>query len=160
MRDSAGEVGSPVRKGGEDVTLYLHLSRYGRYNYAIGSNIFAARAAGINVQRHIASVYVLSGALAGLTGMFFFLRLGSGAPTSGTDAELTAIAAVVIGGASLTGGTGRMSGTILGAFVLTVVTDGLIFIDIQPTWDQVVVGAFIALAATLQALRPGTKRWQ
>ncbi len=133
--------------------LYLHASRYGRYTFAIGSNSFAARAAGINVQRHVASIYVLSGALAGLTGMFFYLRLGSGAPTSGQDAELTAIAAVVIGGSSLFGGSGRMSGTVLGAFVLTVVTDGLIFINIQPTWNQVVVGAFIFFAAALQALR-------
>lgn len=138
------------------LALYLHNSRYGRYTYAIGSNQFAARAAGINVQRHVASIYVLSGVLAGLTGMFFFLRLGSGAPTSGNDAELTAIAAVVIGGANLMGGSGRMSGTILGAFVLTVVTDGLIFINIQPTWDQVVVGAFIFFAAAVQSLRPGS----
>jgi ribose transport system permease protein len=139
------------------LALYLHGSRYGRYTFAIGSNQFAARAAGINVQRHLASIYVLAGALAGLTGMFFFLRLGSGAPTSGDNAELTAIAAVVIGGANLMGGSGRMSGTILGACVLTVVTDGLIFINIQPTWDQVVVGAFIFFAAALQALRPSSR---
>jgi ribose transport system permease protein len=139
------------------LALYLHNSRYGRYTFAIGSNQFAARAAGINVQRHVASIYVLSGTLAGLTGMFFFIRLGSGAPTSGNDYELTAIAAVVIGGASLMGGSGRMTGTILGAFVLTVVTDGLIFINVQPTWDQVVVGAFIFFAAALQALRPGNR---
>ncbi len=136
------------------LALYLHNSRYGRYTFAIGSNQFAARAAGINVRRHVASIYILAGTLAGLTGMFFFLRLGSGAPTSGDNAELTAIAAVVIGGANLMGGSGRMSGTILGACVLTVVTDGLIFINIQPTWDQVVVGAFIFFAAALQVLRP------
>ena len=136
----------------------LHVSRYGRYNFAIGSNSFAARAAGINVQRHIASVYVLSGILAGLTGMFFYIRLGSGAPTSGTGSELDAIAAVVIGGASLNGGVGLIWGTVLGAGILTVVTDGLIFINVQPTWNQVVVAAFIALAAVLQSLRPGVRR--
>ena len=136
----------------------LHLTRYGRYNFAIGSNDFAARAAGINVKRHIASVYVISGILAGLTGLFFYIRLGSGAPTSGTGAELDAIAAVVIGGASLTGGVGRISGTFLGAAILTVVTDGLIFINVQPTWNQVVVAAFIALAAVLQSMRPASRK--
>jgi ribose transport system permease protein len=135
----------------------LHVSRYGRYNFAIGSNEFAARAAGINVKRHIASVYMLSGLLAGLTGMFFYIRLSSGAPTSGIGSELDAIAAVVIGGASLTGGVGLIWGTVLGAAILTVVTDGLIFINVQPTWNQVVVAAFIALAAVLQSIRPGVR---
>ncbi|MHB1783715.1 MAG: ABC transporter permease [Acidimicrobiales bacterium] len=137
------------------LTLVLHFTAYGRYNFAIGSNSFAARAAGIDVKRHIASVYVIAGILAGLTGMFFYIRLGAGAPTSGIGDELNAIAAVVIGGVSLFGGVGLMYGTILGAMILTVVTDGLIFINIQPTWNQVVVGAIIALAVVLQSLRPG-----
>lgn len=138
--------------------IVLHLTRYGRYTYAIGSNSFAARAAGINVQRHVGSIYVLSGFLAGLTGMFYFMQLGSGAPTSGDGFELTAIAAVVIGGASLTGGRGRMSGTVLGVFVLTVVTFGLVFINVPPAWTQIVVGGFIALAAALQSLRPSGRK--
>lgn len=138
--------------------LVLHNTRYGRYNFAIGSNDFAARAAGINVKRHIASVYVLAGILAGLTGMFFFVKGGGGAATTGIGAELNAIAAVVIGGASLQGGVGRLSGTVLGAMILTVVVDGLIFINVAPTWNQVVVAAFIALAATLQTIRPQSRR--
>ena len=138
--------------------IVLHLTKYGRYTYAIGSNAFAARAVGINVQRHVGSVYILSGFLAGLTGMFYFMQLGSGAPTSGDGFELTAIAAVVIGGASLTGGRGRMSGTVLGVFVLTVVTFGLVFINVPPAWTQIVVGGFIALAATLQSLRPSGRK--
>ena len=135
--------------------LILHLTIYGRYNFAIGSNEFAARAAGISVRRHLVSVYVLSGVLAGLTGMFFYIRSGSGAATTGVtnSANLLAIAAVVIGGASLYGGVGRWSGTMLGAAVLTVVSDGLIFINVPPTWIQVVVGALIALAALLQTFR-------
>lgn len=142
--------------------LLLHFTRYGRYNFAIGSNSFAARVAGINVQRHIASVYVLSGALAGLTGMFFYIRGGSGAPTTGVtnSANLQAIAAVVIGGASLTGGVGRYTGTLLGAAILTVVTDGLIFINVPPTWIQVVVAGLIAVATILQSIRPAMKREQ
>ncbi len=137
------------------LSLVLHFTAYGRYNFAIGSNAFAARVAGIDVRRHVASVYVVAGVLAGLTGMFFYIRLGAGAPTSGIGDELNAIAAVVIGGVSLVGGVGMMTGTILGAMILTVVTDGLIFINIQPTWNQVVVGAIIALAVVLQSLRPG-----
>jgi ribose transport system permease protein len=138
--------------------LFLHKSRFGRYTYAIGSNPFAARAAGINVQRHITKVYVLSGVLAGLAGMFFYLRLGSGAPTSGKGMELNAIAAVVIGGAALSGGVGRISGTVLGALVLTTVTSGLIIIGVNPNWNQVVVAVLIAVAAAVQSLRPSDGR--
>ena len=133
--------------------LFLHYSRFGRYTFAIGSSTFAARAAGVNVKRHLASVYMLSGLMAGLTGMFIYLRLGSGAPTSGNGAELDAIAAVVIGGASLTGGTGRLTGTILGALIITTVTSGLLISNVQANWNQVAVATLIAAAATLQALR-------
>jgi ribose transport system permease protein len=138
--------------------FFLHKARFGRYTYAIGSNSFAARAAGINVQRHITKIYVLSGVLAGLAGMFFYLRLGSGAPTSGKGMELNAIAAVVIGGAALSGGVGRVSGTVLGALVLTTVTSGLIIIGVNPNWNQVVVAVLIAVAASVQSLRPSDGR--
>ncbi len=138
--------------------LSLHFTRYGRYTFAIGSDAFAARAAGINVRRHVTSVYVLSGLLAGLTGMFVYMRLGSGAPTAGQGNELQAIAAVVIGGASLSGGVGRLSGTVLGALIINVVTSGLIISNIQANWDQVAVALLIAVAATMQALRPARRR--
>ncbi len=140
--------------------VVLHFTAYGRYTFAIGSNAFAARAAGIAVRRHLVSIYVTSGILAGLTGMFFYIRSGSGAATTGVSnsANLIAIAAVVIGGASLTGGIGRWAGTMLGAAVLTVVSDGLIFINVPPTWIQVVVGALIAVAALLQTFRRRSRR--
>ena len=140
--------------------LFLHLSRYGRYTFAIGSNAFAARAAGINVRRHLVSVYVLSGLLAGLTGMLFYMQLGSGAPTSGSGAELVAIAAVVIGGVSLTGGVGRLTGTIIGALILAAVTNGLVLSNVSPNYNQVAVAICIAAAASLQALRPANRRQQ
>lgn len=133
--------------------LFLHAARFGRYTYAIGSNAFAARAAGINVDRHLTMVYALSGLLAGLAGMFFYLRLGSGAPTSGAGSELDAIAAVVIGGAALSGGVGRMTGTVLGALILTTVTSGLIIIGVAPNWKQVVVAVLIAAAVFAQGIR-------
>jgi len=140
------------------IWAFLHKARFGRYTYAIGSNSFAARAAGINVKRHIARVYIVSGLLAGLAGFFFYLRLNGGAPTSGSGMELDAIAAVVIGGAALTGGVGRVSGTALGALILTTVTSGLIIIGVDPQWKRVVVAAFIAVAATFQALQKSQVR--
>lgn len=133
--------------------LFLHKARFGRYTYALGSNAFAARAAGISVKGQITKVYMLSGLLAGFAGFFFYLRLGSGAPTSGSGMELDAIAAVVIGGAALAGGIGRISGTVLGALILTTVTSGLIMIGVQPSWKRVVVAVLIAVAVSVQALR-------
>ena len=137
--------------------LFMHKAKFGRYNYAIGSNTFAARGAGINVKRHLTKVYVLSGALSGLAGMYFYIRLGSGSPSSGASGELMAIAAVVIGGTSLAGGTGRMSGTVIGALILTTVTSGLIIIGVAPNWKDVVVAVLIAGAVFTQGLRTWTK---
>lgn len=142
--------------------LSLHFTRYGRINFAIGSNSFAARAAGINVKRHIASVYIWAGILSGLVGMFYYIRIGTGSPITGQNSNLTAIACVVIGGVALIGGSGSVLGTILGAIILTLIGDGLIFVNVQPTWDPVVVGAFILVAVTLQQFRgkfsiPGLK---
>ncbi len=138
--------------------LYLHRARFGRYTFAIGSNPFAALAAGINVKRQISKIYLLSGLLAGLAGMFLYIRLGSGAPTSGAGNELDAIAAVVIGGVALSGGVGRMTGTVLGSLILATVTSGLIIIGVEPNWKQVVVAVLIAAAVSLQALRVKGKR--
>lgn len=133
--------------------LFLHKARFGRYTFAIGSNEFAARAAGINTKRHLTKIYILSGVLAGLAGYYYYLRLGCGAPTSGLGGELQAIAAVVIGGAALSGGEGRLSGTVLGALILTTVTSGLIIINVAANWKQVVVAILIAAAVLLQEAR-------
>ncbi len=128
-------------------------NRFGRYTYAIGSNSFAARAAGINVNRHLAKVYILSSVLAGLAGFYYYLLLSVGAPTSGQGGELQAIAAVVIGGTALAGGTGKLSGTVLGALILTTVTSGLIMINVAANWKQVVVAILIAVAVLIQEFR-------
>jgi ribose transport system permease protein len=138
--------------------LFLHKARFGLYTYAIGSNSFAASAAGINVQRHITKVYALSGALAGLAGMYVYLRLGAGSPSSGTGRELDAIAAVVIGGASLAGGVGRIWGTILGALILFTIQSGLIMIGVAPDWKKVVVAVLIAAAVAAQALQKNGRK--
>ncbi|RIJ76171.1 ABC transporter permease [Nakamurella silvestris] len=130
--------------------LMLDQSRFGRWTYAVGSNTFAARGAGIPVKRHLVKVYALSGVLAGLAGVYVYFRLGSGSPTSGQGQELNAIAAAVIGGLALTGGSGKLSGTVLGALITTSVLSGLILIGVAPNWQQVVVGALIAGAVALQ----------
>jgi ribose transport system permease protein len=133
--------------------LFLHRARFGRYTFAIGGNAFAATASGISVRKHIAKVYILSGCFAGGAGMILYLQLGSGSPSAGVSDELTAIAAVVIGGASLMGGAARIGGSILGALLLSVLTSGLIIINVDANWNQIVVAILIAAAASLQALR-------
>ncbi|MBA4247873.1 MAG: ABC transporter permease [Microbacterium sp.] len=138
--------------------LYLHKARVGLYTYAIGSNAFAARAAGINVARHLTWVYALSGALAGLAGIYVYIRLGAGSPSSGTGRELDAIAAVVIGGVSLMGGIGRLPGVVIGALILFTVQSGLIMIGVEPDWKKVVVAVLIAAAVAAQVLRKSDGR--
>ena len=133
--------------------LFMHKARFGRYTFAIGSNAFAARSAGINVNRHLVKIYALSGALAGIAGMYFYLRLGVGSPTSGQSGELNAIAAVVIGGASLSGGVGKLLGTALGSLILVTVTSGLMIIGVAANWNQVVVAILIAAAVFSQGIR-------
>lgn len=138
--------------------LYLHKSRFGRYTFAIGSNPFAARAAGINVNRHLTKVYVLSSLLSAVAGYYFYLRLSVGAPTTGVGAELQAIAAVVIGGVALSGGQGNYFGTILGAAIISVVASGLLFINVPANWKQVVVSILIFVAVFLQQLRTRVRK--
>lgn len=129
---------------------FMSRARFGRWTYAIGSNAFAARGSGINVERHLIKLYLLSGILAALAGAFVYFRLGSGSPLSGRGGELSAIAATVIGGVSLFGGTGKLSGVVLGALITTSVLSGLILIGVQPNWQQIVVAALIALAVGIQ----------
>lgn len=130
--------------------IFLRYSRFGRWTYAIGSNEFAARGAGIPVSRHLLKIYVLSGVMAALAGSFVYFRLGSGSPLSGRGGELTAIAATVIGGVNLHGGIGKLSGVILGALITTTVISGLIMIRVEPNWQQVVVASLIAFAVGMQ----------
>lgn len=132
--------------------IALERTEFGRWTYAIGSNPFASRGAGINVDRHLMKIYAISGVLSAMAGVFVYFRLGSGSPTSGQGQELAAIAAAVIGGTSLFGGSGRMSGTVLGALITTAVLSGLILIGVAPNWQQVVIGVLIALAVGVQQL--------
>jgi ribose/xylose/arabinose/galactoside ABC-type transport system permease subunit len=124
----------------------------GRAMYAIGGNHEAARFSGINVNRQTLVVYVLSGLFAAVAGMILAGRLSSAQPTAGTGYELDAIAAVVIGGASLSGGSGRAVGTLIGALILAVIRNGMNLLQVSSFWQQVVIGAVIAVAALTDTL--------
>ncbi|WP_223199134.1 ABC transporter permease [Solihabitans fulvus] len=133
--------------------LVLGRTYSGRAMYAIGGNEEAARLSGIDVRRQKLVIYALSGLFAAVAGMLLAGRLSSAGPQAATGYELDAIAAVVIGGASLSGGVGRASGTFIGALVLAVLRNGLNQLQVSPFWQQVVIGVVIALAVLLDTLR-------
>ncbi|NUQ88469.1 MAG: ABC transporter permease [Glycomyces artemisiae] len=135
------------------VGLLLSQSRFGQHAYAIGSNLEAARRAGISVRRNLTAVYVLAGALVGLGGMIAASRVSSGQPNYGIGLELDAIAAAVIGGASLFGGRGRVLGTLIGAFLIAVVRNGSVLLDVNIHYQQVIVGLIIWAAVYFDQFR-------
>lgn len=130
--------------------LFLHRSQFGRWTFAIGSNRRGARSVGIRVGRHLTTVYILSGLISALAGILVFMRLGTGSPLEGANDELNAIAAVVIGGASLFGGVGTIGGSLLGSLIIAIIVNGLIIVGIQPYWQQVIIGLIIAAAVMFQ----------
>jgi ribose transport system permease protein len=123
-------------------------TRLGRYCYAIGSNVEAARYAGVRVSRYRIIFYVILGALTGLAGAIESARLVTGQPTAGEGYELRVIAAVVIGGGSLSGGQGSVTGTIIGALIMGVLANGANLLGISSFTQQIVIGAVIVLAVT------------
>ncbi|MBD8653203.1 ABC transporter permease [Rhizobium sp. CFBP 13726] len=131
----------------------LNRTRFGRYIYAVGGNPHAAVTSGINVTRIKFAVYCISGALAGLAGMILAARTGSGLPQAGVAYELDAIAAVVIGGTSLSGGVGRVTGTLIGALIIGVMNNGLDLLGIESYYQQVLKGALIVGAVMLDQKR-------
>jgi ribose transport system permease protein len=136
------------------ITAFILQRTYaGRCMYAIGGNEEAARLSGINVTRQKLVIYGLSGAFAGVAGVLSAARLASAQPQAGTGFELDAIAAVVIGGASLTGGVGTATGTLIGALILGVLRNGLNLLAVSSFWQQVVIGVVIVLAVLTDTLR-------
>ena len=133
--------------------LFLRYTATGRSLYAIGGNAEVARLAGINVKRMTVGVYVVSALLAGLAGIALAARLDSVQPSSGFTYELDTIAAVVIGGTSLSGGTGGITGTIIGVLIIGVLRNGLNLLGVSPFTQQVVIGIVIAMAVAAEALR-------
>ncbi len=137
----------------------LRYTRYGKYTYAIGGNIQAARVSGINVNRHLMIVYTIAGALSGLAGIIMAARATSGQAGMGMSYELDAIAAAVIGGTSLSGGIGRITGTVIGTLILGVMTSGFTFLGVDAYIQDIVKGLIIIAAVMAdQFRRRGTAR--
>lgn len=129
--------------------LVLNKTRFGRYTYAVGGNETAARWTGLPVDKAVAGVYMLTGVLAGLAGVILTARLGSGQPAAGTGLEMDAIAAVVLGGTSLAGGRGKMSGTVIGCILVAVLSNGLTLLNVSSYWQMVIKGLIIVVAVVL-----------
>jgi ribose transport system permease protein len=125
----------------------------GRALYAIGGSAEVARLAGIRVKRATVGVYIVSGLLAGLAGVVLASRLDSSQPSAGVGVELDTIAAVVIGGASLSGGVGSVPGTIVGVLIIGVLRNGLNLLSVSPFVQQIIIGVVIALAVMVDVLR-------
>ena len=126
---------------------------FGRAVYAVGGNEEAARISGINVDRLKMTTFVVSSVLAAVSGIILVSRMNSGQPNAGMMYELDAIAAVVVGGTSLSGGRGSIAGTFLGAMLIAVLRNGLNLLNVNSYVQQVVVGVVILLAALLDRLR-------
>jgi ribose transport system permease protein len=135
------------------VHILLEHTRLGRYAFAIGSSTPAAIYAGIPVSFHTTAVYAIGGLLTGLAGMIEASRLMTGQPTAGFGYELQAIAAVVIGGGSLRGGEGSVVGTLVGAFIMGLLSNGSDLLGISNYVQQVVIGAVIILAVSVDEFR-------
>ncbi|MDQ3844752.1 MAG: ribose ABC transporter permease [Bacteroidota bacterium] len=124
-------------------------TRFGRYIYAIGGNESAARLSGIKINNVKRAVYAIASALAAIGGIMVTSRLDSAQPNAGITYELDAIAAVVIGGTSLSGGRGSVLGTVLGAVIIGVLNNGLVLLNVSPFWQQVVKGLVILIAVII-----------
>ncbi len=127
-------------------------TKLGRYIYAIGGNEQAAKLSGINIKKVKLTVYAMAGALAALGGVIVTARLDSAQPNAGISYELDAIAAVVIGGTSLSGGKGSVWGTVMGAIIIGVLNNGLVLLNVSPFWQQVVKGSVILLAVVIDKM--------
>ncbi len=133
--------------------LVMTRTTYGRYIYAVGGNMEAARLSGIRVKLIIFSVYTICGMLAGLGGVVMASQLKSGAPTYGLTYELYVIAAVVVGGTSLMGGEGRILGTLIGAFIIAVIQNGMNLVNVESYTQKVVLGLVILAAVLVDRLK-------
>lgn len=133
--------------------VVLNHTTYGRSVYAVGGNAKSARTAGISTNPVIASVYVIAGLLAGLGGLILTARTSSALPQAGVSYELDAIAAVVIGGTSLSGGVGSIAGTLLGALIIGTINNGLDLLGVSSAYQQIVKGCIIVVAVLLDYSR-------
>jgi ribose transport system permease protein len=135
------------------VWIVLAKTALGRDMYAVGSNRVAAGLSGVPVKRRILLAFIFSGLFAGLAGVMVTARLGSAVPNAGVGMELTVIAAVVIGGASLAGGKGTALGVLLGALLISLVNNALVLLSVPTYWQQTFIGAVILVAAMFDLFR-------
>lgn len=131
----------------------LHLTRFGHYVYAIGGNARAAKVMGVDTRRVRFLTYLLVSCGAALAGVLLVVQTASGQPAAATGYELTAIAAVIVGGATLGGGRGRMIGTVVGVLLLGVVSNGLNLYGVSPFWQPIATGLILILAVGLDRAR-------
>lgn len=132
------------------ISIYvLSQTRFGRYLYALGGNEESAKLSGINTDRIKMLTYVVSGFVSAIAGVIITSRIGSASPNAGTGFELDAIAAVVIGGTSLSGGEGKISGTIIGALIIGILNNGLNLMNVSPFYQSIVKGLVILIAVLL-----------
>lgn len=134
-------------------TYILNHTTFGRYLYAIGGNETAAGLAGIPVKRVKMFAFVLSGALTGLAAIILAARMNSGQPTAGTGFEMQVIASVIVGGVSIAGGRGTLGGAIIGVLILSVLSNGLVLMDVNTFWQNILRGSVIILAVFLDERR-------
>ncbi|MGH3393174.1 MAG: ABC transporter permease [Streptosporangiaceae bacterium] len=133
--------------------VLLARTRFGAYALSIGDSREAVIRAGIGYRRYLLKIYLLSGTLAGVAAVLVMARLGAGSPASGATDNLNAIAAVVIGGASLFGGRGTVIGSVIGTGIIAVLLTGLILVNVPPFWQEVAVGAILIAAVYIDQLR-------
>ncbi|TWT91050.1 Ribose transport system permease protein RbsC [Pseudobythopirellula maris] len=138
-------------------TLITLRTRFGRHLYAIGGNERAAELSGVNVAWVKMGAYTLCGAMAGAAGVLITARLDSATPNAGVAYELDSIAAVVIGGASLSGGRGSVLGAALGCLIIGILNNGLVLLEVSPFWQQVIKGGVILLAVAIDRAARGGK---
>ncbi|WP_339314698.1 ABC transporter permease [Paenibacillus sp. FSL R10-2734] len=134
-------------------SIILSKTIIGRYNFALGSNEEATRLSGVNTVKWKIVIYTITGIFSGIAGILMASRLNSAQPSLGTGYELEAIAAVVIGGTSLSGGVGSILGTIIGALIMSVLTNGLQIMSVAQEWRTVIVGIVIIIAVYADILR-------
>lgn len=138
--------------------ILMNSTKFGRHIYAVGGNIQAAHYSGISVQKVKLWVYTFTGLMAGLSGVVLASRMYSGQPTAGEGAEMDAIAAVVVGGTSMSGGSGKIGGTIIGALIIGFLNNGLNLLNVNSFWQYVVKGLVILLAVFIDFLRNKNKK--
>jgi ribose transport system permease protein len=131
----------------------LHKTQFGRHTYAIGGSMDAALRSGIPVDRHIIELYMLSAATSGIAGFLSTLRFTAGSAVIGDPLLLSSIAAVIIGGVSMSGGSGTVIGTVIGALIIAVLTTGLVMLNVDAFWQFIVIGAVVIVAVLIDQSR-------